>query len=163
MSASLFKILNAAAQRRQDDRGHLDVLYEQGEVVLKRSFSRAGVFRGMHWQRPPNTQTKLIRVASGRILDFVFAPSGSPARLHRRELVPADGWIQIDAHLAHGFYAIEDTEFEYLCIGAYNESAESSFSIVDYLQSKLGLRQLILSTKDAAATPFEVVDGDVYS
>ena len=163
MSALPFKMLDAAAQRRQDDRGHLEVLYEQGEVVLKRTFSRAGVFRGMHWQRPPHAQTKLIRVASGRILDFVLDPSESPARLHRRELAPADGWIQIDAHLAHGFYAMEDTEFEYLCIGAYNESAESSFSIVDFLQSKLGLRQLILSTKDAAATPLEVVDGDVYS
>ncbi len=163
MSASPFKALNAVAQRRQDNRGHLDVLYEQGEVVLKHSFSRAGVFRGMHWQRPPHAQIKLIRVASGRILDFVLDPSESPARLHRRELAPADGWIQIDAHLAHGLYAMEDTEFEYLCIGAYNESAESSFSIVDFLQSKLGLRQLILSTKDAAATPLEVVDGDVYS
>jgi len=163
MSASPFKALNAVAQRRQDDRGHLDVLYEQGEVVLKRSFSRAGVFRGMHWQRPPHAQIKLIRVASGRILDIVLDPSESPARLHRRELAPADGWIQIDAHLAHGFYAIEDTEFEYMCIGAYNESAESSFSIVDFLQSKLGLRQLVFSTKDAAATPLEVVDGDAYS
>ena len=163
MSASPFKALNAVAQRRQDNRGHLDVLYEQGEVVLKRSFSRAGVFRGMHWQRPPHAQVKLIRVASGRILDFLLDPSKSPARLHWRELASADGWIQIDAHLAHGFYAMEDTEFEYLCIGAYNESAESSFSIVDFLQSKLGLRQLMLSTKDAAATPLEVVDGDVYS
>lgn len=163
MSASPFKALNAEAQRRQDDRGHLEVLYEQGEVVLKRSFSRAGVFRGMHWQRPPHAQIKLIRLASGRILDFVLDPSESPARLHRRELAAADGWIQIDAHLAHGFYAMEDTEFEYLCIGAYNESAESSFSIVDFLQSKLGLLQLILSTKDAAATPLEVVDGDLCS
>lgn len=100
MSASPFKVLDAVAQHRQDDRGHLDVLYEQGEVVLKRSFSRVGVFRGMHWQRPPHAQIKLIRVVSGRILDFVLDPSESPARLHRRELAPADGWIQIDAHLA---------------------------------------------------------------
>ena len=111
MSASPFKALNAVAHRSQDDRGHLDVLYEQEEVVLKRSFSRAGVFRGMHWQRPPHAQIKLIRVASGRILDFVLDPSESPARLHRCELAPAGGWIQIDAHLAHGFYAMEDTEF----------------------------------------------------
>ena len=50
-------------QRRHDSRGHLDVLYEQGDLVLKRSFSRAGVFRGMHLQSPPHQQTKLIRVA----------------------------------------------------------------------------------------------------
>jgi dTDP-4-dehydrorhamnose 3,5-epimerase len=163
MSGSPFKALVTSSMRQQDDRGYLDVLFEQGEVVLKRSFSRAGVFRGMHWQRPPHAQTKLIRVASGLILDFVVDPSEVPPRLQRRELGPADGWIQIDAHLAHGFYAVEDTEFEYLCLGAYNEGAESSFSIVDFLQSKLGLTQLSLSAKDTAATPLEVVDGGLHS
>ena len=61
--------------------------------------------------------------------------------------------IQIDAHFAHGFYAIEDTEFEYLCLGSYNEKAELSFCIVDFPQSKLGLSELRLSAKDAAAAP----------
>lgn len=162
MSDSPFKILNANALRRNDSRGHLDVLYERGDVVLKRSFSNAGVFRGMHWQRPPHAQTKLIRIATGRILDFVVDPLEKPARLHWRELGPSDGWVQIDAHLAHGFYAMEDTEFEYLCHGAYNESAESSFSIVEFLQSKLGLTQLSLSAKDTAAVTLAVVDGSLH-
>lgn len=156
MSDILFKQLKDTALRRVDDRGHLDVLYEQGQVVLKRSFSKAGVFRGMHWQRPPHAQTKLIRVAAGRILDFVVAPSQVPAQLHWRELAPADGWVQIDAHLAHGFYAMEDTEFEYLCLGAYNELAESSYSILNFLQAELGLNQLTLSAKDRAAQPLVI-------
>jgi dTDP-4-dehydrorhamnose 3,5-epimerase len=156
-----FKLLSEHAVRYEDNRGCLDVLYEQDDVVLKRSFSKRGVFRGMHWQRTPYAQTKLIRVVTGRILDFVVDPSESPpARLHRRELSAMDGWVQIDAYLAHGFYALEDTEFEYLCLGAYNERAESSYSIVDFLQSKLGLIQLILSAKDTAATPLNVIDGD---
>lgn len=163
MRNSPFKQLNDTAVRRADDRGHLDVLYEQGQVVLKRSFSKAGVFRGMHWQRPPHAQTKLIRVAAGRILDFVVDPSQVPAQLHRRELTPADGWVQIDAHLAHGFYAAEDTEFEYLCLGAYNESAESGYSILAFLQSELGLTQLTLSAKDQAAQPLSVVDGGKHA
>lgn len=163
MSDSPFKALASSSMRRQDDRGYLDVLYEQGNVVLKRSFSRAGVFRGMHWQRPPHAQIKLIRVVSGRILDFVVDPSQVPARLHRRELVSADGWIQIDAHFAHGFYVMEDTEFEYLCIGAYNEGSESSFSIIEFLQSELGLTRLSLSAKDTAAKPLKVVDGGLQS
>jgi dTDP-4-dehydrorhamnose 3,5-epimerase len=156
-----FKLLSEHAVRYEDNRGYLDVLYEQGDVVLKRSFSKRGVFRGMHWQRSPYAQTKLIRVVTGRILDFVVDPSDSPsARLHRRELSAMDGWVQIHAHLAHGFYALEDTEFEYLCLGAYNERSESSYSIVDFLQSTLGLTQLILSAKDTAATPLNVIDGD---
>jgi dTDP-4-dehydrorhamnose 3,5-epimerase len=163
MIESPFKSLNTASLRRQDDRGYLDVLYEQGGVVLKRSFSRAGVFRGMHWQRPPYSQIKLIRITSGRILDFVVDPSQAPARLNRREVTSADGWIQIDAHLAHGFYAIEHTEFEYLCLGAYNEHAELSFSVVDFLRSNLGLTPLTLSAKDTAANPLTVVDGGLFS
>ncbi len=161
MKSSPFQLLEPRAKRHADQRGHLDVLYEQGKVVLKRSFSKAGVFRGMHWQRPPHAQIKLIRVESGRILDFVVDLSDSPLRLYRRELVPDDGWVQIDAHLAHGFYAIEDTDFEYLCIGEYNEGAESNFSITSFLQSTLGLTQFTLSAKDAAALPLEVLDGGV--
>lgn len=158
MSNTPFRLLNEVAVRREDERGYLDVLYEQGQVVLKRSFSKAGVFRGMHLQRSPNPQTKLIRVISGRILDFVLDPSQVPAQLHRRELTYADGWVQIDAHLAHGFYAIEDAEFEYLCLGAYNELAESSYSIEPFLRSELGLTQLTLSSKDRAALPIAVVN-----
>lgn len=162
MSSDQFKTLDAFALRRQDNRGYLDILYEQGGVVLKRSFSKAGVFRGMHYQRAPYTQTKLIRVASGRILDFVVDPSDTPPRLHRRELGVADGWVQIDSHLAHGFYSIEDTEFEYLCLGVYNEGAELCFSIVNFLHDNLGLTRLTLSDKDIAAEPLDVVDGGLH-
>ena len=158
MSETPFKPLENSALRRCDERGYLDVLYEQGQVVLKRSFSKSGVFRGMHMQLAPHAQTKLIRVASGRILDFVADPSRVPVKLYRRELGPADGWVQIDDHLAHGFYAIEDTEFEYLCIGAYNESSEASYSIVAVLQSELGLSNLTLSAKDQAAQPLTAVN-----
>jgi dTDP-4-dehydrorhamnose 3,5-epimerase len=152
VNAAPFRCLDAAAVRRDDDRGHLDVLFEEGDVVLKRSFSRAGVFRGMHWQRPPSAQTKIIRVVSGRILDFVMDPLQTEPRLHRREIGPADGWILIGAELAHGFYALEDTVFEYLCIGAYDESAEACFSIAVVLRDALGLEPL-LSPKDRAAAP----------
>ena len=162
-SASPFNLLSAGTIRRKDSRGHLDVLYEQGQIVLKRSFSRAGVFRGMHWQRPPHDQTKLIRVISGRILDFVVNPSESAPVLHRREISPSEGWVEISSMMAHGFYAIEDTEFEYLCLGAYNEASESSYSIAPFLQSNLGLQDLILSEKDAKATPLNVIDGGLHT
>ena len=111
MTISPFVCLSGTASRYTDLRGHLDVLYEHDNVVLKRSFSRAGVFRGMHWQKPPHVQTKLIRVISGRIIDFVVAPESAERVLHHRELGPEDGWLQICAHLAHGFYALRDTEF----------------------------------------------------
>ena len=156
MSAVPFRPLEAQASRRTDDRGHLDLLFEQGEVVLKRSFSHAGVFRGMHWQRSPSAQTKIIRVVSGRILDFVMDPSEAAPRLHHRKIGPSDGWVLIGAEWAHGFYALEDTVFEYLCLGAYDEPAEACFSITDVLRDEFGLEPL-LSAKDRAAAPVKAI------
>ena len=162
MNDSPFKSLDCNSHRIIDSRGYLEILYEQGDAVLKRSFSLAGVFRGMHWQRPPYSQTKLIRVRSGRVLDFIVNPTETPARLYSRELGPSDGWIQIEAHFAHGFYALENTEFEYLCIGAYNEAAELNFSVLKFLRSSLGLKQLTLSAKDSDAKTLNVVDGGLH-
>jgi len=159
MSPFPFVSLNENGLRRSDDRGYLDVLYEQGGVVLKRSFSRAGVFRGMHWQKPPYTQTKLIRVVSGRILDFVVDAESTERQLFYKELGPEDGWVLIAANLAHGFYAMQNIEFEYLCHGAYNESAEQSYSIANVISQRFGLRDVIFSAKDAAAVPLAVTFG----
>jgi len=148
--------LNQTATRFADDRGHLDVLYEHGDVVLKRSYSHAGVFRGMHWQRPPHAQSKLIRVVSGRILDFVVDPQSEARELFHRELGPDDGWVLVPANLAHGFYAHQDTVFEYLCHGAYAESAEHSYSILQHLADHHGIAAARVSAKDAAAAPLAV-------
>lgn len=156
MTSSPFCFLDASVDRRSDERGYLEILYERNEVVLKRSFSKQGVFRGMHWQRHPYEQTKLIRVISGRILDFVVDPQTENRELHYREFTRTDGWIKISSHLAHGFYAVEDTEFEYLCHGAYNEASECSYSIVDFLRNNLGLSRIVLSAKDTAAPPLQV-------
>jgi dTDP-4-dehydrorhamnose 3,5-epimerase len=148
--------LNQTATRFADARGYLDVLYEQGDVVLKRSFSHGGVFRGMHWQRPPHAQSKLIRVVSGRILDFIVDPQSDTRQLFHRELGPTDGWVLVPAELAHGFYALQDTEFEYLCHGAYAEAAEQSYSILHHLAEHHGIHGPTVSTKDAAAATLAV-------
>ena len=161
MSKQAFTLLNENALRFPDDRGYLEVLYEVDNRVLKRSFSRKGVFRGMHWQQAPHAQTKLIRVVSGRILDFVVDPQSEDRKLFRREFSSDSGWVRIDAHLAHGFYALEDTVFEYICHGAYSPAAESSYSIADFLRQQLGLTDLILSAKDAGAPALAIVDGGI--
>ena len=156
MSDSPFIELSEHALRRSDPRGSLDVLYEAGELVFKRSSSLKDVFRGMHWQRSPRPQTKIIRVVSGRILDFVLEPIGHRPMLYYREVCPGDGWLQIGAEWAHGLYALEETVFEYICHGAYDESAEVGFSIADFLRDGLRLSPL-LSPKDLAAPPVQPV------
>jgi dTDP-4-dehydrorhamnose 3,5-epimerase len=141
------------AQKREDNRGWLQVLYESDAMVLKRSFSKAGVFRGLHVQMAPCPQVKLIRVVSGKIIDVIVSMNDPAREIFHKELVPADDWVRIDAHYAHGFYAVEDTIFEYVCDGGYNEPAELAFSITTWLRDSLGLENAILSAKDLASPP----------
>lgn len=148
-----FVRLDQTTRRREDDRGWLEVLYESDSAVLKRSFSRAGVFRGLHVQRPPSEQTKVIRVVSGAIVDVVVSMNDPSRALHTTRLTPEDGWIRIGAEYAHGFYALQDTVFEYVCDGGYDEASEQAFSIADRLPALLGVETVILSDKDRAAPP----------
>ena len=131
-----------------DERGSLTILFEGKSIVMKTSFSKKGVFRGLHWQREPFGQTKVIRVVEGEIIDFVLDLQTPGGQLCYRKVRPNDGWILIDSKLAHGFYRCTDATFEYVCIGSYNESAEECFSIEHILESEMGLTDLILSDKD---------------
>jgi dTDP-4-dehydrorhamnose 3,5-epimerase len=149
----LFPSVQDGAIKHEDSRGWLQVLYESDTVVLKRSFSKAGVFRGLHVQVAPSPQVKLIRVVSGRIIDVVVSLDDPTSTIHHKDIGPAQDWVRIDAHFAHGFYAVEDSVFEYVCDGGYDEANERAFSITNWLQSELGLENLIVSDKDRASPP----------
>jgi dTDP-4-dehydrorhamnose 3,5-epimerase len=149
---SAFEAVEADGPRFEDARGWLQVLHESERCVLKRSFSKAGVFRGLHAQMNPSPQTKVIRVVEGRILDIVADLRRADRPLETRELSPADGWVRIAAHYAHGFLALEDTLFEYMCDGRYDEASEEAFSIAGELAA-MGHDAPILSAKDRAAPP----------
>lgn len=148
-----FVRLDSTAHRREDNRGWLEVLYESDAMVLKRSFSKQGVFRGLHVQRAPSPQTKVIRVVEGRIVDIVVDLDDPTLALKTATLTPTDGWVRIDEQYAHGFYALEDTLFEYACDGGYDEASEEAWSIADRLPALLGVDTVILSDKDRAAPP----------
>lgn len=148
-----FVRLDQTTHRREDNRGWLEVLYESDAMVLKRSFSRKGVFRGLHVQRAPSAQTKVIRVVSGSIVDVLVSMEDPSRELKTATLTPTDGWVRIGAEYAHGFYALQDTVFEYVCDGGYDEAAEEAYSIADRLPALLGVETVILSDKDRAAPP----------
>lgn len=151
---NLFSFCEETKTRFSDRRGYLEVLYESPSCVLKRSFSYKNVFRGMHWQAPPHAQTKIIRVVSGRIADFVI-PMLAPDRvIHHAIISPEDGWVRIDDNCAHGLFALEDTVFEYFCDGPYAEESEIGLNIVAHIKAVLGVDDVLLSDKDMAATPF---------
>ena len=140
--------LHEARINFSDIRGHMDILHENSKVSLKRSFSKKNVFRGMHWQKFPFFQTKIIRVLDGSVIDFIVDMNAAEKKIIFKELNPESDWHIIESNFAHGFYALEDTHFEYFCVGEYSEDNELSFSILDFLSKELDINNPILSMKD---------------
>lgn len=132
-----------------------------GEFVQdNHSFSRdVGVLRGLHFQRPPHAQAKLVRVTAGRVLDVaVDLRLGSPTYGQHvtAELTGDNGhMLYVPVGFAHGFVTLEpNTEFLYKVSDVYAPECDAG---VIYNDPELGidwpLDQLpgdpTLSAKDA--------------
>ncbi|WP_426058704.1 dTDP-4-dehydrorhamnose 3,5-epimerase [Hymenobacter sp. B1770] len=122
-----------------DDRGHFfetfsaRLMAQAGAdaqwVQDNQSNSKKGVLRGLHFQRPPHAQAKLVRVGQGRAFDVaVDLRRDSPTYGQHQmiELTAERGnMLYIPAGFAHGFMALEDnTIFLYKCSDYYAPSAE---------------------------------------
>ena len=91
--------------------------------------SKVGAVRGMHYQRPPNAEMKLIRCIQGRIWDVAIdLREGSPTFLkwHAEELNPENTrMVVIPEGCAHGFQVLEsDSELLYLHTAFYKHENE---------------------------------------
>lgn len=150
MNLSGFNILKDSKKNIVDSRGWLEILFENNDIVLKRSHSKAGVFRGMHYQKEPNQQTKIIRVIEGEIIDFIADPEIGLSSISQKKITSTDGWVEIKKNFAHGFYAVSDVIFEYICIGKYSMKDEISINIENYLKGVI-TTELIMSEKDKSA------------
>lgn len=100
------------------------------------SCSQKGVVRGLHFQKPPFAQAKLVRILRGAAIDFaVDIRKGSPTYgKYCSVLLTADNFRQfyIPAGFAHGFSALEDdTLFAYKCSNFYNKASEGSIRFDD--------------------------------
>ena len=98
-------------------------------VQDNQSISKAGTLRGLHFQRPPHAQAKLVRVAQGRVLDVVVdLRHRSPTfGQHAKVLLTAElgNVFYVPEGFAHGFVALEDdTLFLYKCSDYYAPAAE---------------------------------------
>jgi dTDP-4-dehydrorhamnose 3,5-epimerase len=126
-------------------------------------------FRGLHFQKPPHEQAKLVRVLRGSILDIVVdLRSNSPTYLqHEFITLSADNFKQvyIPAGFAHGFLTLENNcEITYKISNYYNQSSDVSISIFDKdLDIKLpcGRSDIIFSAKDEIGQSLQSI-GDIF-
>ena len=124
-----------------DSRGYFYESYSQRDfeenvgrvnfVQDNQSFSHYGVLRGLHFQNPPYTQSKLVRVIQGKVVDVaVDIRKGSPTygkyvaveltgENHRQFFIPKG--------FAHGFVVLSETAlFQYKCDEFYHPEAEGA-------------------------------------
>ena len=136
------------------------------------SKSRYGVLRGLHFQKPPYAQSKLVRVIQGEVLDVaVDIRKGSPTygRYVAVELT-GDNHLQlfIPKGFAHGFIVLSETAvFQYKCDEFYHPESEGAIMWNDPdigIDWRIPVEDIVLSAKDAGhkylkeiVSPFEFV------
>lgn len=155
----------------KDDRGYFYESFSQREFEEKvcqttfvqdnQSMSVYGVVRGLHFQKPPYCQSKLVRCIKGAVLDVaVDIRKGSPTfgkyvavelteENHRQFFVPRG--------FAHGFAVLSDEAvFQYKCDNYYNKESEGAIAWNDEqiaVDWRLPSEKVILSEKDKLSKP----------
>ena len=120
------------------------------------SMSSYGVMRGLHFQRPPFTQSKLVRCVKGKVLDVaVDIRKGSPTYgQHVAVELTEDNHRQffVPRGFAHGFVVLSETAvFQYKCDEFYAPQADGGISINDDslgIDWKIPTENALLSEKD---------------
>jgi dTDP-4-dehydrorhamnose 3,5-epimerase len=140
-------------------------------VQDNQSISQRGILRGLHLQRGAFSQTKLVRVIQGKVLDVVvdvrknsktFGQSFSCilSGENNKQLFVPKGFL-------HGFVTLEDhTIFSYKCDNYYHPDAEDGVIFNDKdlkIDWKIPLVDIILSEKDANLPNFNAIFFEISS
>lgn len=150
----------------KDARGYFFESFSQREFEAKvrkinfvqdnESMSSYGVMRGLHFQRPPFAQSKLVRCVKGRVLDVaVDIRKGSPTYgQHVAVELSEDNHRQffVPRGFAHGFVVLSETAvFQYKCDNFYAPEADGGINIKDEtlgIDWGISFEEAILSEKD---------------
>jgi dTDP-4-dehydrorhamnose 3,5-epimerase len=150
----------------EDSRGYFFESYNDLEFINKIGFtdfvqdneskSSYGVMRGLHFQRPPHTQAKLVRCVRGAVLDVaVDLRKDSPTYgKHVAVELTEDNHRQlfIPKGFAHGFSVLSDTAiFQYKCDDFYHPELDGGINILDEslcIDWRIPKDKAILSDKD---------------
>ena len=138
------------------ERDFNDQVREIRFVQDNESKSSYGVLRGLHFQRPPFTQSKLVRCVKGAVLDVaVDIRKGSPTYgQHVAVELTEDNHRQffVPRGFAHGFAVLSDVAvFQYKCDNFYAPLADGGISILDDslgIDWRIPTGKAILSEKD---------------
>lgn len=130
-------------------------------VQENESISNFGVFRGMHFQKNNKSQSKLIRVVKGKVIDVICDLRKSSPTFKKYvfiELNP-NQILFIPKGIAHGFLSLEeDTILNYKCDNFYSPDYESGFSLFKSgfdLKFPLSEDKIFVSEKDKLLPGFE--------
>lgn len=160
----------------EDARGYFFESFSQREFDEKvrevhfvqdnESKSSYGVLRGLHFQKPPHAQSKLVRVVKGAVLDVaVDIRRGSPtfgrhvavelsAENHRQLFIPRG--------FAHGFVVLsEEVVFQYKCDNFYAPQSEGAVAWNDEalaIDWRVPADKIQLSAKDSGNKPLAEVE-----
>lgn len=153
-----------------DERGYFFESYQEEKfkalgihatfVQDNESLSQKNVLRGLHFQRPPFAQGKLVRVVTGSVLDIaVDIRKGSPTfgQWVKAELSAVNKLMMwVPEGFAHGFLVLEDnTIFQYKCTNFYNRESEAGIIWNDPdLNIDWGTQEPIVSEKDLKGVRF---------
>ena len=153
----------------KDERGYFFESFNQKEINKKtnvrfvqdnQSLSSKDILRGLHFQKPPFAQDKLVSVIKGSVLDVVVdirINSKTYGKYIIEELNEENHHqLFIPIGMAHGFLSLENhTIFSYKCSNFYNKESEGTIKWNDPdLNIKWPVSNPILSEKDENAKKF---------
>lgn len=130
------------------------------------SLSRRNVVRGLHLQRPPFAQAKLVRVSRGRILDVAVDLRPGSATFGRHVAIELDAdegfQVYIPKGFAHGFRVISDeAQFQYKVDNFYAPQAEVTIRLDDpdlAIDWGIPFGEMLLSDKDLRGLSLSQLD-----
>lgn len=161
----------AFSQREFDEKVTPILGHSVSFVQDNESRSSYGVMRGLHYQKMPYTQSKLVRVVKGSVLDVaVDIRKGSPTfGQHVAVELTEDNHRQffVPRGFAHGFAVLSETAvFQYKCDNFYHPEADAGINIKDEslgIDWRIPTAEAILSEKDLkhACLHDSVLDFDI--
>ena len=151
----------------EDERGFFSETYQKSsfeEIGIIDSFIQENhsfskniyTFRGLHFQKPPFEQAKLVRVLKGNIIDIVVdIRVNSPTYLQHRLIDLSDKnfkQVYVPVGFAHGFLTLEENcEISYKVSNPYDYDSDVSISIFDSeldIELPCSKEQMTISEKD---------------